>query len=120
MKRVSMMIAIVFLFVAVAGACEKGNAAEHQAHMKALFTKVSTSWEQVQNAATPAARETALKAHGDALAELKAAHEKHLAAAPEKKMDCKAMMEKMKAEGKECKMECCKDHKKSATAGGHS
>lgn len=106
MRRFVLLFTIVFVLVAAAGACDNAKAAEHQAQMKALLTKVSSTWDQVQKAATPAA----MKAHSDALAELQAMHEKHLAAqSGEKKMDCKAMMAKMKAEGKEC--ECCKEHK---------
>jgi hypothetical protein len=117
MRRISLMIAVVFLFVATAAACDNAKAAEHQAQMKALMTKVDTTWEQAQKATTPAAKEAALKLHGEALAELKTMHEKHLAmAAAEPKMDCKKMMEKKAASGEGCKMECCKDHKADAHA----
>ncbi|MEO6120200.1 MAG: hypothetical protein ABIP12_05865 [Terriglobales bacterium] len=117
MKRLSLIVAILFVFVASAGACEKPQAAEHQAHMKVILDKVNGTWEQAQSAATPAARELALRSHGEALAELKAMHQKHLAAmSSEKKMDCKEMMAKKKAAGEECKMECCKAHKADATA----
>ena len=117
MKRLSLIVAILFVLVAAAGACDKPQAAEHQAHMKTLLDKVNTTWDQAQTASTPAAKDLALRAHGEALAALKAAHEKHLSAADaEKKMDCKAMMAKKKAAGEECKMECCKAHKADATA----
>jgi hypothetical protein len=115
MKRLSLIVVILFVFVAAAGACEKPQAAEHQAHMKALLDKVNGTWDQAQTASTPAARELALRAHGEALKDLKAMHEKHLASmSTEKKMDCKEMMAKKKAAGEECKMECCKAHKADA------
>ena len=119
MKRLITLLAVVFLFVAVAGACDNAKAADHQAQMKAVLSKVTTTWDQVQKATSPAAKDAAMKAHSDALAELQAMHEKHMAAAGEKKMDCRAMMDKMKAEGKECKMECCKDHKKAEDHASH-
>ncbi len=117
MKRLSLIIAIVFVFVTAAGACENPQAAAHQAQMEALMGKVTNTWEQAQTASTPAAKEIALRSHGEALAELKAVHDKHMAAAgTEKKMDCKEMMAKKKAAGEECKMECCKDHKAGAAS----
>jgi hypothetical protein len=121
MKRLSLIVAIVFVFVTAASACEKPQAAAHEAQMKALMGKVNTTWEHAQSASTPAAKEIALRAHGDALAEMKAVHEQHMAAAgTEKKMDCKEMMAKKKAAGEECKMECCKDHKAGAAAHGEA
>jgi hypothetical protein len=115
MKRISLVAAVLFLFVAAAGACEKAKAGDHQAQMKALLAKVDASWNQVLSATTPAAKDVALRAHGEAWGELKAAHEKYVAAAsPEKKMDCKEMMAKKKAASEE-KMEGCKDHKKAST-----
>ncbi len=116
MKRWITLFAVVFLFVAVASACDDAKAAEHQAQMKAVLAKVSSTWDQVQKAATPAAKDAAMKAHSEALADLQAMHEKHMAAGGEKKMDCKAMMAKMKAEGKKCEMACCKEHEKAEHA----
>jgi hypothetical protein len=117
MKRISLVITVMFLLVAAAGACDNAKATEHQTQMKTMLAKMDSTWTQVQNAATPAAKEIALRAHGDALAEFKAMHEKHMTAmAAEPKMDCKEMMAKKEASGEGCKMACCKDHKKDDAA----
>jgi len=116
MRRLIWTMVLLLSLGAVGSACDKG-AAEHQAKMQALHTKMTATWNDVQNAATPAAKEAALKAHGAVLAEMQAMHEKHAAAAPEKKMDCKAKMEKMKAEGKKCEMACCKEKTAAAASG---
>jgi hypothetical protein len=113
MKRLVLLFALVFTLAASAAACDKAQAAEHQSQMKAALTKIHTSWDAVQKAATPAAKDVAIKAHGEALAEFQAMHEKHLAAAQEGEKKMGAMMAKMKAEGKKCEMECCKKHDKA-------
>lgn len=119
MQRLILTSVVLLSLVAVGSACDK-DAAEQQAKMQVLHAKVTATWSDVQAAATPTAKEAALKAHGAVLAEMQAMHEKHASAVAEKKMDCKAKMEKMKAEGKKCEMACCKEKATTASGEAHS
>ena len=67
----------------------------HHQQMQALLEKVNTTWKEVETATTPQAKESALKAHGTALAELNAAHQKMAGAGDQEMMKmCQEMMAK--------------------------
>lgn len=48
----------------------------HDMGMKAMHDKIQNTWKDVQKATTAADKEAAMKAHGEALAEMEAAHQK--------------------------------------------
>lgn len=69
--------------------------AGHHQQMQALLEKVNSTWKEVETASTPQAKESALKAHGAALADLNAAHQKMASAGDQDMMKmCQEMMAK--------------------------
>jgi hypothetical protein len=70
----------------------------HMQQMHALLDRVNNTWKEYESATTPATKESALKAHGQALNEFNTAHTKMMGAGGERdamKM-CQEMMAKHK------------------------
>ena len=95
------IFSLSMLSMGTAQSAQQGQAAtaktDHREHMQALLKDVNTTWNEVQAATRPEAKQAAMKSHAQALNALNAAHDKMAANDDHDMMNmCHEMMEKHK------------------------